>query len=472
MDYSVETIGVIVSQQRDYFLSGKTLDINWRLAQLRRLKEGVKAYEKEFEAALKQDLGRSEVEAYLCDILPTITEIDETLQGLRRWARPECHYSGLMCFPSVVTKVYKMPYGVTLIISPFNFPILLTLGVLTASLAGGNTAVIKTSSKSAACTAVLKRFVAELFPPEYVTLIDGGHDVADMCLAQRFDKIFYTGSPAVGKHVLAAAAQHLTPVALELGGETGNWCVVRKDADLKDAARKVAFFKLCNAGQICININQVAVAEEVADEFVEELKKAFTNQIGTAPQLEESYPKLITESAFDRCAAMAELYRNRIVMGGVGDRAHSRYAPTLLYPIGIDDPIVQQELFCPLLPIVPFKDAEVDRLMATIAEREHPLALYLFTRNRRWARRVMSSQQYGGGCINEVCVHLMVKGVPFNGTGHSGMGAYHGVWGFREFTHPSTVLMGSTRFNLSLREHPYTGKAGKLKLKILKLLSR
>ena len=472
MDYSVETIGAIVSRQRDYFLSGKTLDINWRLVQLRRLKEGVKAYEKEFEAALKQDLGRSEVEAYLCDILPTITEIDETLQGLRRWARPECHYSGLMCFPSVVTKVYKMPYGVTLIISPFNFPILLTLGVLTASLAGGNTAVIKTSSKSAACTAVLKRFVAELFPPEYVTLIDGGHDVADMCLAQRFDKIFYTGSPAVGKHVLAAAAQHLTPVALELGGETGNWCVVRKDADLKDAARKVAFFKLCNAGQICININQVAVAEEVADEFVEELKKAFTNQIGTAPQLEESYPKLITESAFDRCAAMAELYRNRIVMGGVGDRAHSRYAPTLLYPIGIDDPIVQQELFCPLLPIVPFKDAEVDRLMATIAEREHPLALYLFTRNRRWARRVMSSQQYGGGCINEVCVHLMVKGVPFNGTGHSGMGAYHGVWGFREFTHPSTVLMGSTKFNLPLREHPYTGKAGKLKLKILKLLSR
>jgi len=461
-----------VSRQRDYFLSGKTLDINWRLVQLRRLKEGVKAYEKEFEAALKQDLGRSEVEAYLCDILPTITEIDETLQGLRRWARPECHYSGLMCFPSVVTKVYKMPYGVTLIISPFNFPILLTLGVLTASLAGGNTAVIKTSSKSAACTAVLKRFVAELFPPEYVTLIDGGHDVADMCLAQRFDKIFYTGSPAVGKHVLAAAAQHLTPVALELGGETGNWCVVRKDADLKDAARKVAFFKLCNAGQICININQVAVAEEVADEFVEELKKAFTNQIGTAPQLEESYPKLITESAFDRCAAMAEQYRSRIVMGGVGDRAHSRYAPTLLYPIGIDDPIVQQELFCPLLPIVPFKDAEVGRLMATIAEREHPLALYLFTRNRRWARRVMSSQQYGGGCINEVCVHLMVKGVPFNGTGHSGMGAYHGVWGFREFTHPSTVLMGSTKFNLPLREHPYTGKAGKLKLKILKLLSR
>ncbi len=472
MDYSVEAIGAIVSRQRDFFLSGKTLDINWRLAQLRRLKEGVKAYEKEFEAALKQDLGRSEVEAYLCDILPTITEIDETLQGLRRWARPECHYSGLMCFPSVMTKVYKMPYGVTLIISPFNFPILLTLGVLTASLAGGNTTVIKTSSKSAACTAVLKRFVAELFPPEYVTLIDGGHDVADMCLAQRFDKIFYTGSPAVGKHVLASAAQHLTPVALELGGETGNWCVVRKDADLKDAARKVAFFKLCNAGQICININQVAVAEEVADEFVEELKKAFTNQIGTAPQLEESYPKLITQSAFDRCAAMAEQYRSRIVMGGVGDRVHSRYAPTLLYPIGIDDPIVQQELFCPLLPIVPFKDAEVDRLMATIAEREHPLALYLFTRNRRWARRVMSSQQYGGGCINEVCVHLMVKGVPFNGTGHSGMGAYHGVWGFREFTHPSTVLMGSTKFNLPLREHPYTGKAGKLKLKILKLLSR
>ncbi len=472
MGYTVEDIGRIVDQQRAYFRKGETLDVKWRIAQLKRLKKGVMAYERAFEEALQQDLGRSAVEGYLCDIVPTITEINETIRGLRRWARPECHFSGLMCFPSMVTKVYKMPYGVTLIISPFNFPILLTLGVLTASLAGGNTAVIKTSGKSKACTAVLKQFIAEYFPPEYVTLIDGGHDVADMCLAQRFDKIFYTGSPAVGKHVLAAAAQHLTPVALELGGETGNWCVVRKDADLKDAARKVAFFKLCNAGQICININQVAVAEEVADVFVRELKAAFVKQIGENALANEAYPKLITEAAYDRCAALAEQYKSRIVMGGVGERTQRRYAPTILYPIGIEEPIVQQELFCPLLPIVPFKDADVDWLMNIIAEREHPLAMYLFTRNRRWARRVMRSQQYGGGCINEVCIHLMVKGVPFNGTGHSGMGAYHGEWGFREFTHPSTVLMGSTRFNLPLREHPYTGKAGEKKLKMLRMFGR
>ena len=472
MGYTVEDIGRIVDQQRAYFRKGETLDVTWRIEQLKRLKKGVMAYERAFEEALQQDLGRSAVEGYLCDIVPTITEINETIRGLRRWARPECHFSGLMCFPSMVTKVYKMPYGVTLIISPFNFPILLTLGVLTASLAGGNTAVIKTSGKSKACTAVLKQFIAEYFPPEYVTLIDGGHDVADMCLAQRFDKIFYTGSPAVGKHVLAAAAQHLTPVALELGGETGNWCVVRKDADLKDAARKVAFFKLCNAGQICININQVAVAEEVADVFVRELKAAFVKQIGENALSNEAYPKLITEAAYDRCAALADQYKSRIVMGGVGERTQRRYAPTILYPIGIEEPIVQQELFCPLLPIVPFKDADVDWLMNIIAEREHPLAMYLFTRNRRWARRVMRSQQYGGGCINEVCIHLMVKGVPFNGTGHSGMGAYHGEWGFREFTHPSTVLMGSTRFNLPLREHPYTGKAGEKKLKMLRMFGR
>ena len=353
MGYTVEDIGRIVDQQRAYFRKGETLDVTWRIAQLKRLKKGVMAYERAFEEALQQDLGRSAVEGYLCDIVPTITEINETIRGLRRWARPECHFSGLMCFPSMVTKVYKMPYGVTLIISPFNFPILLTLGVLTASLAGGNTAVIKTSGKSKACTAVLKQFIAEYFPPEYVTLIDGGHDVADMCLAQRFDKIFYTGSPAVGKHVLAAAAQHLTPVALELGGETGNWCVVRKDADLKDAARKVAFFKLCNAGQICININQVAVAEEVADVFVRELKAAFVKQIGENALANEAYPKLITEAAYDRCAALAEQYKSRIVMGGVGERTQRRYAPTILYPIGIEEPIVQQELFCPLLPIVP-----------------------------------------------------------------------------------------------------------------------
>ena len=472
MEYGQEEIQQVVLAQRDFFRKGQTLDVKWRIAQLKRLRCAVLSYEQEFEQALAADLGRSAVEAYLCDILPTVTEIDETIRGLRRWARPECHYSGLMCFPSLVTKVYKMPYGVTLIISPFNFPILLTLGVLTASIAGGNTAVIKASSKSAACTAVLKRFIAEVFPPEYVTLIDGGHVVADICLAQRFDKIFYTGSPAVGKHVMAEAAKNLTPVALELGGETGNWCVVRKDADLKDAARKVAFFKLCNAGQICININQVAVAEEVAEPFLAELKAAYAKQIGEVAEQNGDYPKLITLSAYDKCASLAEEYRDRIVFGGHGNRDSCRYAPTILYPVGVEDPIVQKELFCPLLPVVPFKDSEIDSLMATIAEREHPLALYLFTKNKRWARRVMQSQQYGGGCINEVCVHLMVKGVPFNGTGHSGMGAYHGEWGFREFTHPSTVLMGSSRFNLSLREHPYSGKSGGRKLKMLKLFTK
>ena len=472
MEYGQEEIQQVVLAQRDFFRTGQTLDVKWRIAQLKRLRRAVLSYEQEFEQALAADLGRSAVEAYLCDILPTVTEIDETIRGLRRWARPECHYSGLMCFPSLVTKVYKMPYGVTLIISPFNFPILLTLGVLTASIAGGNTAVIKASSKSAACTAVLKRFIAEVFPPEYVTLIDGGHDVADICLAQRFDKIFYTGSPAVGKHVMAEAAKNLTPVALELGGETGNWCVVRKDADLKDAARKVAFFKLCNAGQICININQVAVAEEVAEPFLAELKAAYAKQIGEVAEQNGDYPKLITLSAYDKCASLAEEYRDRIVYGGHGNRDSCRYAPTILYPVGVEDPIVQKELFCPLLPVVPFKDSEIDSLMATIAEREHPLALYLFTKNKRWARRVMQSQQYGGGCINEVCVHLMVKGVPFNGTGHSGMGAYHGEWGFREFTHPSTVLMGSSRFNLSLREHPYSGKAGEKKFKMLKFFTK
>ena len=472
MEYGQEEIQQVVLAQRDFFRTGQTLDVKWRIAQLKRLRCAVLSYEQEFEQALAADLGRSAVEAYLCDILPTVTEIDETIRGLRRWARPECHYSGLMCFPSLVTKVYKMPYGVTLIISPFNFPILLTLGVLTASIAGGNTAVIKASSKSAACTAVLKRFIAEVFPPEYVTLIDGGHDVADICLAQRFDKIFYTGSPAVGKHVMAEAAKNLTPVALELGGETGNWCVVRKDADLKDAARKVAFFKLCNAGQICININQVAVAEEVAEAFLAELKATYAKQIGEVAEQNVEYPKLITLSAYDKCASLAEEYRDHIVFGGHGDRDSCRYAPTILYPVGVEDPIVQKELFCPLLPVVPIKDSEIDSLMTTIAEREHPLALYLFTKNKRWARRVMQSQQYGGGCINEVCVHLMVKGVPFNGTGHSGMGAYHGEWGFREFTHPSTVLMGSSRFNLSLREHPYSGKAGEKKLKMLKLFTK
>ena len=365
-----------------------------------------------------------------------------------------------------------MPYGVSLVISPFNFPILLTIGVVAAAMSGGNTVVIKSSSKSAASTAVLKRFFAEVFPPEYITLIDGGHDIADRCLAQRFDKIFYTGSPAVGKHVLTEAAKNLTPVALELGGETGNWCVVRKDANLKDAARKIAFFKLCNAGQICININQIAVAEEVAEEFIDALKQAFVSQIGEHAEHNEEYPKLISDSAYDKCELLAEEYRSRIVFGGVGDKASRRFAPTIIYPVDINEHIVQHELFNPLLPVVPFKDADIDIIMDTIAEREHPLAMYLFTKDMKWANRVMQTQQYGGGCINEVCIHMMVKGVPFNGTGHSGMGAYHGEWGFREFTHPQTVLKGRTCWNLSLREHPYGGKAEKIKLAILRKFER
>ena len=462
----------IVAAQRKFFRTGTTLPVKWRIQQLKKLKKAVIAHETEFEDALAEDLGRSKVEAYLCDIGPIITEVNEMISGLRRWSRPERHFSGLMCFPSMVTKVYKMPYGVSLVISPFNFPILLTIGVVAAAMAGGNTVVVKSSSKSAASTATLKKFFAEVFPPEYVTLIDGGHDIADLCLAQRFDKIFYTGSPSVGKHVLAEAAKNLTPVALELGGETGNWCVVRKDADLKDAARKIAFFKLCNAGQICININQIAVAEEIAEPFMEELKKAFVAQIGEHAESNPEYPKLITGAAYDKCARLADEYRDRIVFGGVGDKESRRYAPTMIYPVDINEHIVQHELFCPLLPIVPFKDSEIDQLMETIADREHPLAMYLFTNDMKWANRMMRTQQYGGGCINEVCIHMMVKGVPFNGTGHSGMGAYHGEWGFREFTHPQTVLKGRTLFNLSLREHPYGGEAGEKKMKLLKLFER
>ena len=472
MIYTEQEISNIVAAQRKYFRTGVTLPIKWRIQQLKKLKAAVIAHEAEFEEALSKDLGRSKVEAYLCDVGPIITEINEMISGLRRWARPECHFSGLMCFPSLFTKVYKMPYGVSLVISPFNFPFLLTVGVVAAAMCGGNTVVVKASSKSAACTEALKRFFAEVFPPEYVTVIDGGHDVADLCLAQRFDKIFYTGSPAVGKHVLAEAAKNLTPVALELGGENGNWCVVRKDADLKDAAHKIAFFKLLNAGQICININQIAVAKEVAEPFLQELKQAFVSLIGEQPVSNPEYPKLITEAAYDKCAKLAEEYRERIVFGGVGDRDTQRYAPTIIYPVDINEHIVQHELFCPLLPIVPFVDAEVDALMETIADREHPLAMYLFTKDMKWAKRTMQTQQYGGGCINEVCIHLMVKGVPFNGTGHSGMGAYHGEWGFREFTHPQTVLRGSTRFNLPLRDHPYSGKAGEVKMKILRWFER
>lgn len=448
----------IVEAQRSFFLKGNTLDLSWRLQQLRKLKTAVMDHEEEIETALKEDLGRADFEAYFCDIGSLSLEINEAIHGLKRWAKPETHFSGIHCFPSLITKVYKVPYGVSLIISPFNFPVLLSLGVLVASIAGGNTAVIKASSKSANCTAIIQKLISETFPPEYITVIDGGHDIADLCLAEQFDKIFYTGSPKVGVHVLEAAAVNLTPTTLELGGETGNWCVIRKDANLKDAARKIAFFKTLNSGQICININQVAVAEEVADTFISQLKDAFTRQIGEDPVHNPEYPRLINRAAYDKCADTAERYRERIVYGGTGAPDALKYSPTIIYPVTIAEEIVQRELFNPLLPVIPYPDAEIDAILDTISSREHGLALYLFTKDTAWAKKVMQRMQYGGGCINEVCLHMMVKGVPFNGVGHSGMGAYHGKWGFREFTHPSTVLIGSTKLNLPLREHPYSKK--------------
>ena len=472
MEWTRERIHETVEAQRCFFRSGTTLDVGWRIGQLKKLKAAVQAQEKELLAALRADLGRCDTESYFCDIGSSIVEINEAIRGLRRWARPETRFSGLMLFPSAVTKVYKMPYGVSLIISPFNFPILLTLGVLTAAIAGGNTAVIKASAKSPACTAALQKLIASAFPPEYVTVVDGGHEVGDRCLSERFDKIFYTGSPRVGRHVLQMAAENLSSTALELGGETGNWCVVRADADLKDAARKIAFFKLCNSGQICININQVAVAEEVAEEFLKELKAAFVKQIGEDALLNPEYPRLISGGAYMKCSDEADEYRDRIIFGGKGDLVSLRYQPTIIYPVEKDEPIVQHELFSPLLPVVPFPDDQVDALLDTIAEREHGLALYLFTKDIKWANKVMETQQFGGGCINEVCLHMMVKGAPFNGTGHSGMGSYHGKWGFLEFTHPCTVLRGYTKFNLPLREHPYSGKENAYKMKMLRLFER
>ena len=267
MEYTKEIIEDIVSRQRELFRSGITLDTDWRIMQLKRLNVQMSLHEQEIMDALYEDLGRSEAEAFFCDIGTVILEINEMIHGLRRWTRPELLYSGLTCFPSLFTKVYHKPYGVSLIISPFNFPYPLSFGVLAASIAGGNTAVIKTSSKTPHCTDIMIRMISEIYPEEYITIVDGGHDVADLCLEQPFDKIFYTGSPAVAKHVMEKAAANLTPVALELGGETGNWCVIRKDADLKDAARKIAFFKLCNSGQICININKVAVGKRSRRKF-------------------------------------------------------------------------------------------------------------------------------------------------------------------------------------------------------------
>ncbi len=457
----MDDIHDLVTKQREFFKTKVTLDINYRLRALKTLKRMLLDNEEIIEQALVKDLNKTPFEGYLTDIGPCIVEINETIKGLRKWAREETHYSGLMCFPSIKTKVYKIPYGVTLIISPFNFPILLSIGVLSASIAAGNTAILKTSFKSRYSSEVLKELIDKYFKEEYICVINGGHDIADKLLNERFDKIFYTGSPSVGKHVMEMASHNLTPVALELGGEQGNFAIVRKDADLKDAANKIAFIKILNAGQICININQVAVAKEVSKLFINELINSLKKQIGDSLNNDE-YPSLINKQAFIKCLDEANRYKDKIIYGGKGDLESLKFEPTIIYPCTLDDEIVNHELFNPLLPIIEYEDDKIDELINEIENREHPLALYLFTKDYKWAKRVMSTCQYGSGCINETCVQLMVKGVPFNGVGHSGMGAYHGEWGFREFSHPSTVLIGHNKFNLKLRLHPYSDKKKKI----------
>ncbi len=381
MSWTKETIHEAVVAQRSFFETGITLPVSWRIEQLQKLKNAVKQNQALLEDALRQDLGRCSAEAYLADIGTVLLETQEAIDHVREWAKPEKHFSGLLNFPSLVTNVYKMPYGVTLIISPFNFPFLLSLGVLSAAMAGGNTAVIKASSKSVQCTKVLKKMIAETFPADYVTVVDGGHDLADACLQERVDKIFYTGSPAVGRHVLRMAAENLVPTALELGGENGNWCIVRKDANLRDAAEKIAFFKSMNAGQVCININQVAIASEVADEFLIYLREAFIQQLGVNPHENEEYACLINDRAYEGCVREAQQYADRILFGGKGDLATRKFDPTVFYPIAIDEPIVQHELFNPLLPVVQFADAKIEELLRVLHQREHGLAFYLFPKD-------------------------------------------------------------------------------------------
>lgn len=462
MEWNNDNILELINKQRAYFRSGETLDVNFRKQQLIKLKNAVIKYQDKLMEALYKDLGRSKVEAYFCDVASLILEINEAIKGVKKWAKPETHFSGLLAFPSLFTKVYKKPYGVTLIISPFNFPILLSLGVAVASISAGNTVIIKVSSKSKYCSGVIEELISNTFNEKYIKVVTGGHDVADLLLENRFDKIFYTGSPRVAHHILECASKHLTPVALELGGENGNWALVTKDSDYLDAARKIAFMKSLNSGQVCINVNQVAVSKSIVVPFLEALKNEFKRQLGNIPINNTEYPRLIDERAFDRCVNDLKDYKDKIIYGGEGDRGTLKFAPTILYPIDIDSDIVQKELFSPLLPIVVYDDNDLDKVIDKIESREHPLAFYLFTKNKKWAKRIMERMQFGGGCINEVCIHLMVKGVPFNGCGHSGMGAYHGVWGFREFSHPSTVLIGKNKMNLPLREHPYTEKKYKL----------
>ena len=444
-----QAIQALLEQQRAHFFSGRTLPVQARIQALDRLEKAILDHEEDLYRALQADLGKSRMEAFLCEISLTLSELRYVRRHVRRWARKKPVLPSLAQFPGRCS-VLPEPYGVVLILSPWNYPVLLTLEPLIGALAAGNCAVVKPSAYSPHTSAVLAALIGEALPPEHAAVVEGGRQENQCLLEQSFDYIFFTGSVAVGREVMTKAAAHLTPVTLELGGKSP--CIVDETADLTVAARRIVFGKFLNCGQTCVAPDYVLVSRSVKEKFLSEISREIGRMYGPDPLQNPGYGKIINQKHFTRLVSLLD--REKVVAGGGCDPERLRIAPTVLDGVTPEDPVMQEEIFGPILPVLTVDS--LDQAIAFVRARPRPLALYLFTSDRTAERRVFRELSFGGGCVNDTILHLASSRLPFGGVGASGMGAYHGRYSFDTFSHLKGVLHASTAVDLPLRYPPYT----------------
>ena len=454
-------IPALVRAQRTWFQTGATLPAEARQAALDKLRRALLSWEDRIDAALASDLNKSPAESYLCEVGMTLAELRAVRRHLAQWMRPQGRLTPLAQFPGKSFTLAE-PRGVVLILSPWNYPFLLSLEPLVGALAAGNCCILKPSEHAPASSAVLRELLASCFPPELVCVVEGGPEVSRALLAEKFDYIFFTGGAQVGRQVMAAAAAHLTPVTLELGGKSP--CVVDATARLDLAAKRLVFGKLLNCGQTCVAPDYLLVERRIQAEFLARVEQWITRLYGRNPLDNQGYVRMINRRQFERVRALID--PDKAAFGGRWDEDALKIQPTILTGVSPEDPVMQEEIFGPVLPVLPFD--HIQQAMDFIADRPHPLALYLFSQDRAVQRRFLRELSFGGGCVNDTILHLASSRLPFGGMGRSGMGSYHGRRSFDTFTHEKGVLVRTSPLDPPLRYPPYTPWKERLVRRFLK----
>ena len=441
---------MILQSQQDFFRSGATLSISYRREVLSLLEGAILNRREQIESALAEDLGKSRQEAYSTEIAVVLSELRYMKKHLVSFSRPRRKPTPLAQFPSLSFES-PQPYGCVLILSPWNYPFMLTMDPLIGAIAAGNCCVVKPSNASPNTSALIKRILTELFPVKYVAVVEGGREENTQLLNQAFDYIFFTGSARVGRIVLEKAARHLTPVSLELGGKSP--CVVDESADLKCAARRILFGKLLNAGQTCVAPDYLLIQESVKEQWIYYAQKELTRMYGKQPLNNPNYPKIINLRHYNRLISL--LSGQHLLTGGEGDPITLKLAPVLMDRVTPKDPVMQEEIFGPILPILTYRTQEdAVRLIRSVMDGAKPLAFYLFTGKKQAERYFLNHLSFGGGCINDTIIHLATPYLGFGGIGASGMGSYHGKYSFDTFSHTRSIVKKSTLLDLPLRYQP------------------